>query len=149
MMIRPAVPADFPAMLEMGKTQHLGSEWAKRDTPFDEDSFTDYLGQAIQTGLALVADNGERVVGMFGGNIGAPAFNRNIQIFLGTFWYCEPEFRKEAGLPLLTAGEKAVKARGVRFGVVSTDDGEDSAALNRLYRRVGYQFAEQVFLKEL
>jgi hypothetical protein len=142
MMIRAATPADTPRLVEMGRTQFESSDWHGR-AGFDADSFAEYLGQA----LVLVADTGERVVGMFGGTIGAPPFNRNLPIFLGTFWYCEPEFRKEAGLPLLAAGEKAAKARGVRFSIVSTDDGERSAALTRLYRREGYQPAEQTYLK--
>jgi len=149
MMIRPAVPADAPRMLEMGYQQFLGSEWHKRDAAFDPPSFLEYLEQLDRTGLMLVADTGERVVGMYGGSISPLMCDRNVLLFLGTFWYCEPEFRKEAGLPLLAAAEKAAKARGVRFNVVSIDDGERSAALNRLYQRAGYGPAEQVYMKGL
>ena len=148
MMIRPAVPADAPRMLEMGYQQFLGSEWHKR-AAFDPPSFLEYLEQLDRTGLMLVADTGDRVVGMYGGNISPLMCDRNVLLFLGTFWYCEPEFRKEAGLPLLAAAEKAAKARGVRFNVVSIDDGERSAALNRLYQRAGYGPAEQVYMKGL
>ncbi len=146
MRIRDATPADIPRMVELGRLQFAGSDWQGR-AGFDGDSFASYLGQA---GIVLVADTGQRIVGMFGGTIGTPAFNRNIPVFLGTFWYCEPEYRREAGLPLLAAGEKAAKARGVRFSVVSVDDGDEhSAALNRIYRRGGYRPAEQTYLKGL
>ena len=148
MMIRPAVPADAPRMLEMGYQQFLGSEWHKR-AAFDPPSFLEYLEQLDRTGLMLVADTGDRVVGMYGGNISPLMCDRNVLLFLGTFWYCEPEFRKEAGLPLLAALEKAAKSRGIRFGVVGVDDGERSAALSKLYQRAGYQPAEHVHIKRL
>ncbi len=150
-MIRAATPDDLPALLEMGRVQFLGSEWHKRDpAAFDDESFLAYLEQLTESGLLLVADSGERVVGMFGANISALICNRNLLLLLGTLWYCEPEFRKDAGLALLEAAEQIAKARGVRFSVVSVDnDDEHSAALNRLYRRVGYQPTEQVYLRGL
>ncbi len=149
-MIRPATPADASRLLEMGLAQFRGSDWSRREAfVFDAESFLAYLEELASTGLLLVAEIGGRVVGMYGGHLNPLSCNRNISLLLGTLWYCEPEFRKEAGLPLLAAGEKAAKARGVRFSVVSVDDGEHRPALSRLYQRVGYQLAEQVFLKGL
>jgi len=151
MMIRAASPADAPRMLEMGYAQFCDSGWQKREEScvFDPPSFLEYLAQLHRTGLMLVAEEKDRVVGMVGADITTLNCNRNILLFQGIFWYCEPEFRKEAGLPLLAAVEKAAKARGVRFGVVGVDNGERSEALSRLYQRAGYQPAEHVHIKRL
>ncbi len=149
MKIRRAVPDDAPRLLEMGLAQFKESGWSKRDASvFNALDFLKYIEQLDRTGLIFVADSG-RVVGMVGADITTLNCNRNILLFQGIFWYCEPEFRREAGLPLLAKLERAAKSRGVRFGVVGVDDGERSAALSRLYQRVGYKPAEQLHIKRL
>jgi len=149
-IIRPAVPADAICLLELGYAQSKESAWHNRDAfVFDPPSFIDYLEQLSKTGVILVAEKDGHIGGAYGANITTLTCNRHILLSQGVFWYCEPEFRKEAGLPLLAAGEKAAKSRGVRWAVVSTDDGEHSAVLNRLYRMQGYKPAEQLHLKRL
>ncbi len=129
----------------MGKAQFVESGWCNRDAfVFDPPSFLEYLEQLDKRGLIFVADKGDRVGGMVGADITTLNCNRSILLFQGIFWYCEPEFRKEAGLALLAALERAAKSRGVRFGVVGVDDGDRSPALSRLYQRAGYQPAEHV-----
>ncbi len=151
MEIRPALPTDAPRLLEMGLMQYQESGWEKRGEAcvFDAVSYLEYLEKLDQTGIMLVADTGERVVGMVGADITSLNCNRGVLIFQGVFWYCEPEYRREVGLPLLSAIEKASRERGVQYGVVGVDDGDRSPALSRLYQRAGYRPAEHIHIKRL
>lgn len=150
MIIRPAIPSDALRLLELGQAQFKESGWCNRDAfVFDGPSFLQYLEELDRRGLIFVAEKDGRVGGMVGADITTLNCNRNILLFQGIFWYCEPEFRREAGLPLLAMLEKAAKSRGIRYGVVGVDDGERSAALSKLYQRAGYRPAEHVHIKRL
>jgi GNAT superfamily N-acetyltransferase len=151
MTIRPSVPSDAPRLLEMGMAQHRESGWEEREPlcTFDADSFGAFLDHLAGAGILLVADEDGRAVGMVGALIDGMVCNRNVHLFKGVLWYCEPDARRKYSLALLSAIEAEAKARGVHFGAVGVDDGDRSPALSRLYRRAGYRPAEHMHIKRL
>lgn len=145
-MIRSAIPTDAPRLLELGLAQYNESVPL---CAFDALSFLEYIERLDRNGILLVAEIDSRVVGMVGVSVSALNYNRNVLIFSGALWYCEPTFRKVAGLAMMEAMERAARERGVHFGVVGVDYGERSPALSRLYRRSGYKPSQYIHIKRL
>lgn len=138
-MIRPAVAADIPVLIERGREFHNRTHW-REIAEFDAASFEATLQVLISGHLngALLTDG--RSMAAF---VCAPLFvNRHITYATELFWY-------GGGVPMLDAMEDAARERGAAVLVMLSIDGLRSDAVARLYRMRGYRRSESSFVKRL
>ncbi len=147
-MIRPAIPADIFALLDMGAAFFVEASWDKC-AAFDKDSFAYTCGCLITDGVLLVAEKDGVVIGMAGAGFAPAYWNRNILTAQELFFFCVPEHRKGTGRKLMDGLESAVTERGAVLFSMSAEEGLRSEALGRLYRQRGYWPAEKLFWKRL
>jgi GNAT superfamily N-acetyltransferase len=141
-MIRLATIEDLPRVVEMGRR-------FRRETSYAE-KLKENAAQMLALAERLVAGNGlllaersERLIGMLGFVV-YPHFISG-EITAGEiFWWVEPEFRGE-GLRLLREAEKCARQAGAtRMQMIAPND-----RVAHVYRRVGYEFVESTYQKEL
>ena len=145
-MIRPAVPTDVFALMEMGQAFFVEAGWDKH-ADFDKESFALTCGTLIDHGVLLVADKDDGLVGMAGAGFAPAYWNRRVLTAQELFWYVEPGHRKGLGGKLMTALEDAVRNLGARLFSMSAEEGLRADALDQLYRRRGYFPTERLFWK--
>lgn len=147
-MIRPALPADIKAIIDMGRAFFTEAGWSER-AEFCPDSFTRTAARLGADGLLLVVEKAGEVVGMAGAVLAPAYWNEKMLIGQELFWYCKPAHRKGAGAELLRQLESAAKARNVKlFGMVA-EHGLRHEALAQVYKKAGYALAEHTFCKAL
>lgn len=150
-MIRPASPADIPALVEMGREFHREAGWPER-VEFDAASFEETLWKFLRgeaDGFLIVAEFDGEAVGMAAMLFFPFIFNAGVTGSQELFWYARPEHRNGAGEALLSAMESIAQARGARTFTMFAVPGLRDAALARLYRRRGYAPAEPSFIRNL
>lgn len=109
-------------------------------------------GKAIIQGLIknhifLVAESGEKLVGLISGYVVPHHFNPEIKMLVETFWWVTPEHRgSSAGARLLSAFEDYGKANADWISM--TLESESSVSDKALLRR-GYILKEKTFLMEV
>ncbi len=138
-MIREAVEADIPAIMEMGR------RFA------DDAGVTDAVGwdDASVEGLLVAMIEGEHILlvgdrGMIGGLVFPHPFSGR-KVFQELFWRNEgPPLQ---GARLLDAAERLAKARGCERSMMIEIETFPGAA--RIYQRRGYRPAERNYIKEL
>lgn len=140
-MIRDAVEADIPRLLEMGERFHEESGWS-RWAEFDADSFAESLREWIEHDsiTVLIAENG------FAVGVRMPLyFNRREELFQELLWWVAPECRNGSGAALRR--ELEARAQGCRIVSMTRTDALRPEAVDRLYRRAGYEPVEHVYFK--
>ena len=147
-MIRDALPADMPRIVEMGRAFNQEAGYSET-VPFCEESFTRTAATLGQAGMLLVVDLGDGPIGMAGLDMARAICNYAIIVSRETFWYCEPAHRKGLGRELLGALEVRAKEKGAAFFDVVAEIGKRDEALARLYRAAQYSPAERTFRKRL
>jgi GNAT superfamily N-acetyltransferase len=147
-MIRPAVPDDAPAMIEMGRAFFEEAGWADK-AEFCPLSFGLTLERLANAGILLVFEKDGKPVGMAGALYSPAYWNEKVLIGQELFWYCEKPHRKGAGTELLRQLESAAKARNVQFFGMVAEHGLRHEALAQVYKRAGYSLAEHTFCKAL
>lgn len=147
-MIRPAVPDDAPAIIEMGRAFFAEAGWADK-AAFCPESFAQTLGRLAEHGILLVVEKGGEVVGMAAALFSPAYWNEKVLIGQELFWYCKPLHRKGVGTELLKQLESAAKARNVQFFGMVAEHGLRHEALAQVYKRAGYFPAEHTFCKAL
>lgn len=147
-MIRPAVPEDAEALMNMGRAFFEEAGHGKEFT-FDPVDFGGTLDVLADAGLLLVVEKDGEVIGMAAADV-APAFwNRSVLMGREAFWYVLPRHRKGVGRELLNALISAAQSYGAAVFDVVAEDGKRGPALARLYRAGGFSPAETVFRKRL
>ena len=147
-MIRPAVPDDARALIDMGREFFAEAGWADK-AEFCPKSFAQTLGRLADGGILLVLEKDGQVVGMAGALYSPAYWNEKVLIGQELFWYCKPTHRKGAGTELLRQLESAAKARNVKFFGMVAEHGLRHEALAQVYKRAGYSLAEHTFCKAL
>lgn len=144
-MIRAATPADIPAIVEMGRKFYAATAY-QAVAPFDADSVAGLAGMMIDTGVLLVADEGD-LVGMVGLYVGPFMFNAGLKTAHEVMWWVDPEAQgRGVGKQLLAAIEPACRARGaVSAQMVVLESSPPQAAA--LYERMGYRHSETSYTK--
>lgn len=143
-MIRPAVLADVPRLVEMGHAFINSSQYDGRlaDNPAQMAAMAAHLIESDQ-GLLLVADRGGALVGM----IGVLRFDHHLSaepIAGEVFWWVEPAFRG-CGVRLMKRAEQWAKAAGaVRMQMVSP-----APQVGQMYERLGYHPIEVAYERTL
>jgi hypothetical protein len=139
-MIRRATPGDFPAMLLMAE-KFIEKAWAGI-VPFDAASCGDLLASLHDTGILLVTESRDGMIGVI---VTPWHFNRDVMTALELFWWCEGkggrELRKEA--------ERLAREAGATTINMGRMEGMRDAALDRIYRSDGFRPNEHIYIKEL
>lgn len=127
---------DLDRLIELGKRFHQASPWS--ETPFDPYKMKTVL-------LEMIADEDAVVImhdkGVIGGSIITPYFN-NTLIAQELFWYAEEE-----GMALLKAFEAWGYVEGAEM-ISMAGTGIRPKALDRLYKRSGYEPRETFYVKK-
>lgn len=141
-MIRDAVLADIPAMIEMGMRFALAAD-LERIAPVDPDS----LAMTLQSMIEL--DNGILLTGpgcVAGGYV-VPAFwNAGHLTGQELFWWVDDD-NKGVGIRLFDALEQAAKDRGAQSWGMITLESIKPDQTARFYERRGYFPLERSLMK--
>lgn len=147
-MIRKATHADLDAIVSMGERFYATTSYATW-APFCPETSRALGEMIIETGVLLVADVGDRLVGMVGLLVAPSLFNASVKAAYEVFWWIEPEHR--GGLTawrLLQAIEPACREAGCRsIQMVALSTSPVSA--EAMYRRAGYKHSESSHTKIL
>ena len=146
MQVRNATLDDVPAIVEMSRKFYATttySGWA---------DFNANTVHALASGLAehhvmLVADDGEKLIGMVGLFVAPFMFNGAVTAAYEVVWWVEPDEQGQgAGKALLAAIEPACRAKGCKaIQMVHLSTSPPQAAA--IYERVGYRHTESSFTK--
>lgn len=141
-MIRPAIVADVPRLLEMGKSFHAESSYEKHMT-LDPERLRVLATQLVEAGGVLVIDNAGMLVGM----VGFLLFDHPMSGHKTAgelFWWLEPAHRGEGG-KLLKAAEDLARDRGATQMLMIAPN----ERVGVLYKRKNYHFVESAYQKAL
>lgn len=139
-MIRRAIEADIPALVEMGRKFHAMAPHGPMGA-FDEAGVENVLRFLITSPSALVLTNGD---GAIGGVLSPVYFNPSKTMAEESFWWA-----RKGGKELLQEFERAARLMGADFVLLSTLENELSTVIDRVVSRVGYLPVERRYLKEL
>lgn len=149
--IRHAEPGDLPAIIDMGR-DFFDASGSAEFTTFDDASFVTTvmaLMSGLSGGVLLVAEIGEKCVGMAAGICYPFYANHATKCGQELFWYVKPDFRNGVGTALLDELENQALLGGAKVFVTAALAGLRDKAIGRLYERRGYRPAENCFLKRL
>lgn len=141
-MIRAALAADVPRLVEMGRRFRCESSYQKHlgENP---QKMGELALQLLAAGGLLVSEREAQLVGMIGFVL-YPHFLSGETVAGEIFWWVEPEHRGE-GPKLLRQAEKLAKQAGAeRMQMIAPTD-----RVANLYRRFGYEFVEATYQKNL
>ncbi|MFC4728800.1 GNAT family N-acetyltransferase [Coralloluteibacterium thermophilus] len=146
-MIRAATHDDIPAIVEMGRKFYATTSYPSF-APFNPESVAALARMMIDTGVLLVADEGE-LVGMAGLVVCPFMFNADVLAAHEVMWWVDPDAQgRGTGKALLSAIEPACRARGVgAIQMVHLHNSPPQAAV--LYERLGYRHSESSYTKVL
>lgn len=146
MLIRHAKKSDVPAIVEMSRHFYAETSYAGF-ARFDDSAVRNLAEVLIDTGVMLIADRAQQVVGMVGLLVTPFPFNPEKTLACEIVWWVEPDARDSgAGTELLRAIEPACKARGCdAIQMVHLHNSPPQAAI--LYERLGYRHSESSFTK--
>jgi GNAT superfamily N-acetyltransferase len=145
-VIRPAVEADLPRLLEMGRRFFDASGYSDI-TEYDPASTEASLRMLMEVGVLLVAERDE-VIGCAGALVYPFYFNSGHLTGQELFWWVEPEHRG-VGMDLYHALEQAVKDKGAQsFSMIALDK-LNPERVGEMYRKVGYRPSDHSYIKRL
>jgi hypothetical protein len=150
-LIRPAVVADIPAILRMGRAFFEQAGWpafAEWHEPSVDLTLRGFIAGTIPGGL-LAAEDGDQIVGMAAFMVFPFYFNLATSVGQEIFWWVEPAYRSGVGMQMLDALENAARAQGAGVFIMASVSGLRDAALARIYSARGYRPAENTFIKKL
>ena len=147
-MIRPAIEADIPDILRMGRM--FWAQTAYASIPFCLDSMTVSVRQMMAAHLLLMAEMDGVVAGSIGA-LASPLYaNRAIQVAAELWFWVEPGYRKSGvGRDLMQAMEDAARAQGVHLMTMISLEAVEPEIARQMYLRSGYEMTEHSFLKVL
>lgn len=141
-MIRAAVEADIPRMVEMGLRFHRESSY-KETLAANPEQMRTLCVQLLSGHGLLVSERDGELVGMIGFFI-SPHFISGESAATECFWWVEPEYRGE-GIRLMREAEKFARSSGATkmMMIAPTDQ------VANVYERLGYDFVEYAYQKSL
>lgn len=148
MIVRPAGLRDMPTIIEMGERFFVTTEYTAF-SGYDELS-ADAIGRMlIEHGVLLVAEVGDRVVGMVGLMVAPFLFNHSLKTAHEVMWWVDEDMRdKGAGIALLRAVEPACRGKGaVAIQMIHLSNSPPQASA--LYERLGFGHSESSYTKVL
>jgi GNAT superfamily N-acetyltransferase len=149
-MIRDAIEADIPAIVERGAEFFEEAGWSDVSA-YDPDTMAQTLANMIAApgGIVLVAYDDDRLVGMAGGLVYPAYFNVHHLTGQEMFWWVAPEYRSGLGSKMLEALEASAKDRGCHSWSMICLAKVRPEVVGRLYERRGYRASERSYIKSL
>lgn len=148
MIVRAATRSDVDAIVAMAERFYAQTSYAGI-VPLVKESAAGLAIVLMDHGVMLVAEQGERVVGMVGLFLEPFTFNVAITVATELVWWVEPDARETgAGMALLAAIEPACRDKGadlIRMMLLHNSPPHAAA----LYARRGYVPTEHAFTKEI
>jgi GNAT superfamily N-acetyltransferase len=141
-IIRVAVVADVPRLVEMGERFHAASPYRKHMV-VDQGRMSALATQLVKAGGVLAVEHDGKLVGMLGFLMFDHPMS-GIRTAGELFWWIEPEHRGEGGR-LLQAAEDLAREQGAKNILMIAPD----ERVGVLYRRRNYQFVESAYQKAL
>jgi GNAT superfamily N-acetyltransferase len=141
-MIRLAAEPDIPRLVEMGRRfrEETGYRAHIAENPA---KMAQLAAQLAANGGLLVSERDGRLVGMLG-YILFDHFLSGEMVAGEVFWWVEPEHRG-AGVRLLIEAERRARAAGAsRMQMIAPTD-----KVGQFYQRVGYEYVESAYQKNL
>lgn len=146
--IRPAVPADVPAIVAMGRRFHAVSPYAAL-AEYDEDALEAVFYRMIASKDATIIVAGEdEPVGCIGLLVTPLFFAPGMKVCNELFWWVDPEERG-CGMDLATTGEHWARLAGADIFAMSSIAEIEGARVDRLLERRGMTKTETTFMKAL
>jgi hypothetical protein len=149
--IRHAEPADLPEIIDMGR-DFFDQSGSAEFTTFDDASFATTiiaLMSGLSGGVLLVAEIGEKCVGM-ASCVAFPFYaNMQTRVAQEIFWFVKPDCRNGVGSSLLDELEAEAMRGGAQVFLTAALSGLRDKAIGRVYERRGYRPAETSFVKRL
>jgi GNAT superfamily N-acetyltransferase len=118
----------------------------KVDVEHSVKNYTRFYGQGNGGMIALKTDDGGIVGGL--GYVIAPDLHFPRILAVETFWFVLPDFRGE-GLKLMLEFEKIAEERGCDCTAMIHLSDSHPAALEKIYRRKGYELVEKHYVRRL
>ena len=148
--IREAGEADIEGIAFMGARFFDEAQWSDV-VEWDHDSVCSTLRMMLsdERGILLVAQRGDELVGMAGGMVYPLYFNHNHLTGQELFWWVDPAFRGEVGLPLMSKMEERAMSAGAKSWAMIALDKVRPEATGAIYRRRGYRASEHSYIKRL
>lgn len=141
-MIRSAIIADIPRLVEMGQ-QFLAESSYRHKIANNPEKMSETVAWLIERGSVLVLEKAGELVGMMG-------YFTNLHFLSGekvageVFWWVEPTQRGD-GLRLIHEFERRAAADGVKhLHMIAPND-----RVAGLYKRLGYEFVESTYQKTI
>lgn len=139
-MIRRAIEADIPALVEMGRKFHAMAPHGPMGA-FDEAGVENVLRFLITSPSALVLTNGDGAIG----GVLAPIYFCPSKLMMDeSFW-----FAGTGGRDLLRAFTEESRKMGAACVVLSTLENDKSEIVHRIVSRMGFAPVERRYVKEL
>lgn len=134
-MIRVAIEADLPRLVEMGQRFRSESTYSKflADNP---ERMMQLGRQLLAADGLLVLEKAGQIIGMIGYIIHSHFISGEI-VAGEVFWYVEPEVRGD-GLKLVDEAKRRARVAGAKF----LDMVAPSERVARLYKHLGYEWME-------
>jgi hypothetical protein len=139
-VIREAVLADIPRLVEMGR-QFFDASGMARFTKFDLADASKFLRSMIESESAAIFVHDEGAIG----GVLTPWYSCSASLNAAEmFWWA-----KKNGLPLLRSFEQWAKVKGAHCVTVSSLEALEAARVGRVYARMGYEPTERTYVKVL
>ena len=147
MTIRKATHDDIPQLLVMGEQF---ARYAPFDVGFSPEGTAAFLDVIMDTGLVLVAEQDETLVGVIVGALSPIWYSPGSLIASELAWWVDPQHRgSRAALQLVKAFEAWAIDSGAKLITLSDlRIGEDYPA-GPLFERLGYRVSERAHTKEI
>ena len=143
-MIRSAIETDVPRIVDMGLT-FMRLYYAGKLTENREQLEATVRGLLTnERARILVSENGHGVDGMISFVVSPHPFSGEVSA-LELVWWVEPEARGTIGLKLLREAAQVASQMGATKIVMISP----TAAVDQLYKRLGYEEVEKVFQRRL
>lgn len=152
MTIRPALPGDVPALLELGEEFYRVAGCEALGLRFDRDSLIDTMEGIALEGLLQVAEEDDgNVVGCIAAVLLPWYLDKRQTVAQEIWWYVRPEARGgNAGRALLGALEDWAHQQGASLVQMATPGpASQDEAVGRLYRRWGYEYVESAWARKV
>lgn len=146
--IRQATLDDVPRIVEMAQRFYPQSGYTKLG-PMMKECAAGLALITMESGVMLVAESDDSLVGMVCLHVDPFTFNPNILIAHELVFWIEPEHRGGMlAVRMIKAGEQAAAECGAKWNRMATLAASDEAA-GVMYERMGYVRSESYYVKEL
>jgi len=144
-MIRNAIEADIPKLVEMGKRLHDESTY--KHVTYSPERVAATCRLMMSNGFLVVAEKNDEVIGVMMGDVQVAWYTTERMGFDLTL-YIEPEYRSGMmAMRMIKRFEEwciAMGATQIRPGI-----GTGDPSVTRLYKALGYKYVGELLLKDI